>query len=215
VTVVERSVEEILGRCMSPILAQSVRRRAQRAILVPEGTLRAADLPRLQKELAAGLRLFAEPGAQRAALDAVGALAGAAGEPGGPRLPERIRVELSTEADVVQARSQARGLAERLGGDAFAVQRIATVTSELARNAVLYAGGGSIELAPSRPPLRGVWITSRDTGPGISNLDHILSGKYRSRTGLGRGLMGVKKLARSFDVKTGAGGTRIEIEIAL
>jgi serine/threonine-protein kinase RsbT len=213
---VERAVEEILGRCMSPILAQSVRRRAQRAIQVPEGALRLSDLPRLQGELAAGVRLFAEPNAQRQALDAVSALAKGSDEPASsPRPAEKIRVELAAEADVVQARSHARALAERLGGDAFAIQRVATAASELARNAVLYAGGGVIEFSPSRPPQRGVWILARDAGPGIGNLDHILSGKYKSRTGLGRGLLGVKRLARSFDVTTGSNGTRIEVEIAL
>ena len=43
----------------------------------------------------------------------------------------------------------------------------------------------------------------------------MLSGRYRSRTGLGKGLLGVKKLSTRFDLETGPSGTRVEAEIAL
>jgi len=42
-----------------------------------------------------------------------------------------------------------------------------------------------------------------------------MSGKYRSTTGLGRGLLGVKRLADRFTIKTGKGGTSIEAEVLL
>ena len=48
-----------------------------------------------------------------------------------------------------------------------------------------------------------------------SDLDHVLSGQYRSRTGLGQGLLGTKKVADRFHVETGATGTRVEFELDL
>ena len=49
----------------------------------------------------------------------------------------------------------------------------------------------------------------------IEGLDRILAGQYRSKTGLGKGLSGVKKLASRFDVATGHQGTRVEAVITL
>jgi serine/threonine-protein kinase RsbT len=40
-----------------------------------------------------------------------------------------------------------------------------------------------------------------------------MSGRYRSKTGLGRGLLGTKRLADNFDIATGATGTRIVVEV--
>jgi serine/threonine-protein kinase RsbT len=54
---------------------------------------------------------------------------------------------------------------------------------------------------------------ARDRGRGIRNLEQILRGEYQSKTGLGKGLLGVKRLAQRFDVKTGAQGTEIRVEV--
>ena len=42
-----------------------------------------------------------------------------------------------------------------------------------------------------------------------------MSGRYRSKTGLGRGLLGTKRLSDHFDVATGATGTLIVAEVLL
>jgi serine/threonine-protein kinase RsbT len=62
---------------------------------------------------------------------------------------------------------------------------------------------------------RRIGITAVDEGPGIPHLSKVMSGDYQSRTGLGRGLMGTKRLAVLFDVTTGPGGTRVVAEIAV
>ena len=51
-----------------------------------------------------------------------------------------------------------------------------------------------------------ILVRATDTGTGIPNLDEDMSGKYRSTTGLGRWLLGVKRLADRFDIKTGKSG---------
>ena len=54
-----------------------------------------------------------------------------------------------------------------------------------------------------------------DGGPGILNLEEIMAGRYKSKTGMGRGLMGVKRLAERFKINPGPPGTRIEVEVDL
>ena len=44
-----------------------------------------------------------------------------------------------------------------------------------------------------------------DQGPGIANLDEVLSGQYMSATGLGRGLVGVRLLMDEFEIAAPAG----------
>jgi serine/threonine-protein kinase RsbT len=132
-----------------------------------------------------------------------------------PKRTETIRIEIKDETDVSRARLAARELCEALGGRRLAIQQVATAVSELARNVALYTPGGSILLEPlnGHPPR--VRIVAEDRGAGIPNLKQVLDGSYRSRTGLGRGLLGVKRLMDRFEVRTGPRGTRIEAEGAL
>ena len=60
-----------------------------------------------------------------------------------------------------------------------------------------------------------VVIRAIDRGAGIPNLPQIMSGQYRSKTGLGRGILGTKRLADQFDINTGAFGTQIVAEVEL
>jgi serine/threonine-protein kinase RsbT len=50
-----------------------------------------------------------------------------------------------------------------------------------------------------------------DTGRGIERLDEILSGRYRSKTGMGAGLRGAKTMADVFEIDTSAAGTTIRV----
>jgi serine/threonine-protein kinase RsbT len=53
-------------------------------------------------------------------------------------------------------------------------------------------------------------VSAVDDGPGIANLDVIMKGQYRSRTGLGRGIVGTKALLDELEVDSAPGkGTRI------
>jgi serine/threonine-protein kinase RsbT len=132
-----------------------------------------------------------------------------------PKKVAGFNIEIKAEMDVSSARLAARELCEALGARRLATQQVATAVSELARNIALYTPGGSIELKPlgGNPPR--VRIVAEDRGGGIPNLKAVLDGTYRSQTGLGKGLLGVKRLMDRFDVRTGPRGTRIEAEGAL
>jgi signal transduction histidine kinase/CheY-like chemotaxis protein len=117
-------------------------------------------------------------------------------------------VRIEQEQDVVVGRQRARRLAEVLGFEARDQTRIATAVSEIARNAYAYAGGGRIEFeveGDSRPQLFVVRVI--DAGRGIRDLQGVLSGEYRSRTGMGLGMIGSKRLMDAFDVETSSRGT--------
>ena len=70
-------------------------------------------------------------------------------------------------------------------------------------NIVQYAGTGELRLSLLNIGGRfGIEIVAEDHGPGIENVETILEGKYRSGTGLGKGLAGTKNLADEFDIET-------------
>jgi signal transduction histidine kinase/CheY-like chemotaxis protein len=119
-------------------------------------------------------------------------------------------VRIEHERDVVVSRQRARRLAELLGFDGREQTRIATAVSEIARNAYAYAGGGRVEFevdGDSRPQLFVVRVI--DTGRGIRDVHRVISGDFRSTTGLGLGMVGSKRLMDAFDVDSSSHGTTV------
>jgi serine/threonine-protein kinase RsbT len=123
-------------------------------------------------------------------------------------------VDVRSEWDVSVARARSRELMTALGAKSYEVVKVMTLVSELARNIVLYTRGGRIAFEPSQNP-RCLVIRAIDEGPGIPNLPEVLAGRYRSKTGLGKGLLGVKRLSSRFTIHTEPSGTRIEAEVRL
>jgi serine/threonine-protein kinase RsbT len=124
-------------------------------------------------------------------------------------------LRVATENDVTRARSIARKMCEGAGAGALALQKCATAVSELARNIIAYTSGGEVELSVRDGSPRMLRVIATDRGQGIADIGLVLSGKYKSRTGLGRGLLGVKRLAEDFSVDTSAAGTRVEALLSL
>ena len=92
-----------------------------------------------------------------------------------------LNLELRLEVDIVLARQRARQIAALLGFAQLDQTRIATATSEIARNAVQYAGGGRVEFCRRvRRPAPALSIRVRERGPGIRDLQAILDGQYVS-----------------------------------
>jgi signal transduction histidine kinase/CheY-like chemotaxis protein len=117
-------------------------------------------------------------------------------------------IALANEQDVVSARQRARSIAEALGFDHHDQIRIATATSEIARNAFRYARGGNIsyEVDPETGIFR---IIVTDKGSGIPHLDKVMGGSYRSTTGMGMGILGTKRLMDEFSIDSDSSGTRV------
>jgi signal transduction histidine kinase/ActR/RegA family two-component response regulator len=119
-------------------------------------------------------------------------------------------LHLQSEREVVMARQRSRQVAQMLGFPAQDQTRIATAVSEIARNAFRYAGCGHVEFAiAGEAAPQSLLITISDQGPGISDLDSVFEGRYRSTTGMGMGLIGSRRLVDRFDIDTGPCGTRV------
>lgn len=114
-----------------------------------------------------------------------------------------LTVRIHSELDIVCARQRARQIAIFCGFSPRDQVRIATSISELARNIFNYAGEGKIHFTvegETSPQV--LTIIVEDKGPGIANLDVIMSGNYYSNTGMGKGLLGARRLMDRFDIKT-------------
>ncbi len=123
-----------------------------------------------------------------------------------------LTVEIRQEHDVVLARRRALQISKLLQFESQDQIRVATAVSELARNVFEYARSGQIKFSVgSGEPDRFI-IRVSDQGPGISELDHVLEGGYRSNTGLGLGLNGARSLVDRFSVLSNdKEGTVIEL----
>src|ERR1700739_323673 len=117
-----------------------------------------------------------------------------------------IHLDLTTERDVVQTRQRAREVAAELGLDNQDQIRLATATSEIARNAFRYARNGRVTFSLALEPPQRLQVIVSDAGSGIHNIDEILDGRYRSETGLGMGLIGTRRLMDEFEIKTSPAG---------
>jgi serine/threonine-protein kinase RsbT len=128
---------------------------------------------------------------------------------GQPLRPTRVYLKVSSDAEVLLAAREC----QRLTRPFFSVSdvvRVTTVVSEFSRNIYMYAREGTVHLTLTEESdwLR-LEIVASDLGPGIPDLDLVLSGNYVSRTGLGRGLAGSKVLLDEMYVVSvpGAGTT--------
>jgi signal transduction histidine kinase/CheY-like chemotaxis protein len=124
-----------------------------------------------------------------------------------------LSVVVAREHDVVLVRQRARQVAGALGFDITEQTRIATAVSEIARNAYAYAGGGRVLFAiEGKQPPQVLTISVIDKGTGIARLDEILSGSYRSETGMGLGIVGARRLMDYFTVDSTPAGTTITLK---
>ena len=120
---------------------------------------------------------------------------------------------LRTETDIVLARQGVRRLAQEAGFSIVDQTKIVTAASELARNAVVYGGGGEMRWELLIDGLRkGVRLHFVDDGPGIADVEQALTDGWTSGTGMGLGLSGARRLVNDFEIDTAPGrGTRVTV----
>lgn len=109
-------------------------------------------------------------------------------------------------------RQRARQIAELLGFEAQDQTRISTAVSEIARNAVQYAGGGRVEFQLTLGSDQSLQMIVKDSGPGIADVEALLHAKSALPAAKGRTLQGVSRLMDAFHVETvPMGGTVIKL----
>src|ERR1700739_553826 len=121
-------------------------------------------------------------------------------------------VPVQSEPDVVAVRRRVRELSAKLGFSLVDQTKVVTAASELARNTIIYGGGGEMLAETLNGPRVGLRLTFEDKGPGIPDIDMALRDGFTTGSGLGLGLGGAKRLVNEFDIVSRPGeGTRITI----
>lgn len=117
------------------------------------------------------------------------------------------------EQDVVLARQAVRKLAQQCGLRLVEQTKLITAASELARNTMVYGGGGDMDWELLEEGVRnGLRLTFRDEGPGIADTQLAMTDGWTSGGGLGLGLSGSKRLVNEFVLDSSPGqGTRVTI----
>ncbi|GAA2142102.1 hypothetical protein GCM10009844_12960 [Nocardioides koreensis] len=120
---------------------------------------------------------------------------------------------LASEADVVRVRQAVRAAAVAATFSLVDQTKLVTATSELARNTLVYGGGGRVLVQTvDRDRRRGVLVEFVDEGPGIPDVDLAMTDGWTSGSGLGLGLSGAKRLVDEFDLETAPGkGTSVRV----
>ncbi|MEU8821888.1 anti-sigma regulatory factor [Actinoplanes sp. NPDC048796] len=123
------------------------------------------------------------------------------------------RIDVTSDQDVVRVRQLVRTLAVAVKLSLVDQTKLVTAASELARNTLVYGGGGTVEVSRvdnGRRP--GIRIVFADQGPGIADLDLAFTDGYTTGSGMGLGLSGARRLVDEFDIVTAPGaGTSITV----
>ncbi|MGH8043783.1 MAG: anti-sigma regulatory factor, partial [Stenotrophomonas sp.] len=120
---------------------------------------------------------------------------------------------IRVEQDVVLARQAARQAAVACKLRLIDQTKLVTAASELARNAVIYGGGGEMTWdVVDSGVRRGLRLVFSDNGPGIPDVAQALTDGWTSGNGMGLGLSGSKRLVDVFELESAPGqGTRVAI----
>jgi serine/threonine-protein kinase RsbT len=123
------------------------------------------------------------------------------------------QVAITTDGDVVRVRQLVRTYATQAKLSLVDQTKLVTATSELARNTLVYGGGGLATVGMVTDGRRsGVRASFHDDGPGIPDLTLALADGWSSGKGLGLGLSGAKRLVDDFDLDSEVGrGTVVTV----
>lgn len=121
-------------------------------------------------------------------------------------------ISVTAEPDMVAIRRRVRELAAQVGLSLVDQTKLVTAASELARNTLIYGGGGTVELQSLNGPRSGVRLIFVDKGPGIVDIELALRDGYTTGAGLGLGLGGSKRLVNEFEIESKPGeGTKVAV----
>lgn len=203
-------IRALLERYLSPLIARPMLQKALRERSLTPERFKDGDAYKIAPLLQRGMGLFVAEHDRDRAVRELSELC----ERSQPSA-EPCQILINSENDISVVRNEARRICEEVGAGSYTIQKVTTIVSELARNIVSYASRGTLEIVPVIGQGRRIILRAVDSGPGIPNLDLVLSGRYKSKTGLGRGLLGTKRLADHFDVATSLTGTRVVAEVLL
>ena len=123
------------------------------------------------------------------------------------------QMNIEKEQDVVPFRNPVKEYAVRIGMSLVNQTKLITAASELVRNMLKYANGGTVVIEViSQGRDNGIRLVFKDEGPGIADISLAMKDGYSSGKSLGIGLPGTKRLVNEFDIKSKPGeGTTVSI----
>lgn len=123
------------------------------------------------------------------------------------------QLPIVADDDVVRVRQLVRTHAQQAKLSLVDQTKLITAASELARNTLIYGGGGTATVEPVSDGRRaGIRARFQDKGPGIPDVALALADGWSSGKGLGLGLSGARRLVDEFDLDTRVGaGTTVTV----
>src|SRR5580704_20202 len=122
-------------------------------------------------------------------------------------------ISVAASGDIVAVRHAVRQQAVKINLSLVDQTKIVTAASELARNMLVYGGGGEVTLEVLQEGVRhGLRAHFVDDGPGIPDIELALRDGFTSGNGMGLDLGGAKRLVNDFEIESTPGkGTRVTI----
>lgn len=198
-------ITPLMNDTIGPTAARGVFKTLPASVHARAGSLDVVEVRELLGQLETSGKLFATAGKavpSRQLREAI--------TTGAPAKQKEMRFTIASDGDVLIVQRATQSLTKGFFSFTDCV-RLATAVSELARNIYMYAKQGTVTLRLIDLPAH--WrfeVVAEDSGPGIPHLEVVLSGSYKSRTGLGRGIIGTRALLDELEVHSSPGaGTRI------
>jgi serine/threonine-protein kinase RsbT len=120
---------------------------------------------------------------------------------------------IQQERDLIYCRNRVKEVAAKIGMGIVNQTKLITATSEIARNMLIYGGGGLVLIeVVNRGKQDGVQLTFQDKGPGIPDLQKAMQDGFTTGKTLGMGLPGAKRLVNEFSIQSIVGkGTIVKM----
>lgn len=117
-----------------------------------------------------------------------------------------VCIPIRADGDILAARQAGRSIASSLAFSPSDLTVIAAAISEVARNILVYALQGEVQLAVTEQNgRRGVTVVARDDGPGIADVALALQDGFSTSGSLGLGLPGARRLMDDFAIQSEMG----------
>ena len=120
---------------------------------------------------------------------------------------------IQQERDLVYCRNRVKEVSAKIGMGIVNQTKLITATSEIARNMLIYGGGGIMIIeVVNRGKQDGVQLIFEDKGPGIPDVEKAMQDGFTTGRTLGMGLPGAKRLVNEFSIQSTVGkGTIVKM----
>ena len=122
-------------------------------------------------------------------------------------------MDIFREIDVIPFRNRLKESAVKIGMGLVNQTKLITAASELARNMLKYAKGGTVVMEiVTKGRENGIRLTFSDKGPGIADIALAMKDGYSTGKSLGLGLPGTRRLMSEFEIESVVGkGTTVTV----